>query len=82
MNMSMFAVIISLMTKADSEVEPAFMLDEGNTAVARSSSLNKLLLFISTLLSGVVDGAGLTDYRDLDLTGICHLVLDLLRDLS
>ena len=80
--MSMFAVIISLMTKADSEVEPAFMLDECNTAVARSSSLYKLLLFISILLSCVVDSAGFTYNRDLDLTGICHLVLDLLRDLS
>ena len=43
----------------------------------------KLLLFISLgLLACVVDGAGLADDSDLYLTGIGHLVLDLLCNLG
>ena len=42
----MLAGIISLMTKAGSGVESAFMSENGITAVVMSSSLYKLLLFI------------------------------------
>ena len=81
MNMSMLAGMISLMTKAGSGVESALMSVNGNAAIQISSSLCKLLLFMA-FLSCVVDGAGLTDNRDLYLTWIGHLILDLLCNLS
>ena len=80
--MSMLAGIISLMTKAGSGVESALMSVNGNAAMPISSSLCKLLLFIEEFLSCVVDGACLADNRDLDLTGIGHLILDFLSYLS
>ena len=83
MHTSMLAGMISLTTKADSGIGSALIWFRGIAATARSSSLYKLLLFISLgLLACVVDGAGLADDSDLYLTGIGHLVLDLLCNLG
>ena len=70
------------MTKADSVVESAFMSVKGFAAMNGSSSFKNLLLLREVLLTCVVDGAGLSNNGNLNLTGISHLVLDLLCYLS